>query len=81
LQGEDLALIQRDADLHQGAMRIYDDGVSFFTEGGLIGQFPLQNHSNLKKQALAASFRREIFHYSEAPGFPVIRIWRDIKFL
>src|ERR1700688_4495167 len=39
LQGDDLALIQRDGHFHESAMRIYDNRVSFFTEG-LIGQYP-----------------------------------------
>ena len=62
-------------------MRIHDDGVGFFTEGRFIGQFPFQNHANLKKQALAASSAGGIFHYSEAPRISAICIWRDIKSL
>jgi hypothetical protein len=55
--------------------------MSFLGERRLIGQLPFQNHAHLKKQALAASACRGVFHYSETPGIPAICAWRDIKFL
>jgi hypothetical protein len=81
LQDDDLALIQGNAHFYEGPMCIHDDGVSFFIEGGQIGQFSFDDHANLKKQALAASLSRDGFHYSEASRVPLIRTWRDIKFL
>jgi len=81
LQRDDLALIQRSANFHQGAMRVHDDRVSLFTEGRLIGQFPFQDHANLKKQALAAPSSRGIFHYSEAPRIPALRVSRATNLL
>jgi hypothetical protein len=52
--------------------------VSFLPEGRLIGQLPFQNHTNLKKQALAAPSRRRIFHYSEAPRVSALCVSRAI---
>lgn len=52
----DLALVQRGAHLHQGAMRVQNDGMSLFREDGLIGPLPFHDHAHLKKQPLAASF-------------------------
>src|SRR5579864_254845 len=79
--GHDLALLQRGAHFHQGAMRIHDDGVGLFTEGRFIGQCPFHDDANLEEQALAASSARTGFHYSEASRTPSVCIWRDIKSL
>ena len=54
-KADDLALVQRGAHLHKGAMRIHDDGVGFFREEGFDWPLPFHHHANLKKQALAAS--------------------------
>src|ERR1700688_2837760 len=64
-QRDGLALIERGAQFHESAMRVYTDGVSLFAERRFIGQFPVDDHANLKKQPLAASFVCGDFHYSE----------------
>jgi len=81
LQADDLAGIEWDAHFQQGAMRVHDDGLSFLPEGRIVGQLAFQNHTNLKKQTLAAPASRGIVHYSETPRISALCVSRTINSL
>jgi len=72
LHADNLALIQRGAGFHERAMRVYNDGVSLFTEGSLIANFPFNDHSHLKKQSLAASSACGSFHRFQPRMIPIV---------
>ena len=65
LHGDDLAGIERRVHFHHGTMRIHNNRTCLFGERGFIGGFPpLDEDTNLKKQALASSPACGVFHYS-----------------
>lgn len=63
-QGEDLAWIQRGSRFHERAMRIYNDRLRRFVEGGIVRQTTFQVHGRLDKEPLAAPPSLRGVHYA-----------------